>query len=90
MDNGGRYFYIKEGETIWNPQEEKFAKSNGELTSLGEKDHHIMNKSRAHEVIRRFSTVEAVDAAFAEFDVWIAPDSRRQTKLTSFFSQNSK
>ena len=26
----------------------------------------------------------------AEFDVWIAPDSRRQTKPTSFFSQNSK
>ena len=49
-----------------NPQEEKFAKSNGELTSLGEKDHHIINKTRAHEVIRRFSTVEAVDAAFAE------------------------
>ena len=36
------------------------------LTSLGEKDHHIINKERAHEVIKRFATVEAVDAAFAE------------------------
>ena len=36
------------------------------LTSLGEKDHHVINKERAHEVIKRFSTVEAVEAAFAE------------------------
>ena len=36
------------------------------LTSLGELDHHIINKVRAHEVIKRFATVEAVDAAFAE------------------------
>ncbi len=36
------------------------------LTSLGEKDHHIINKDRAHEVIRRFATVEAVDAAFED------------------------
>ena len=49
-----------------NPQEEKFAASNGEITSLGDKDHHIINKVRAHEVIERFATVEAVDAAFAE------------------------
>ena len=49
-----------------NPQDEKFAKPNGEITSLGERDHHIINKERAHEVISRFATVEAVDAAFAE------------------------
>ena len=49
-----------------NPQEEKFAASNGEITSLGDKDHHIINKVRAHEVINRFATVEAVDEAFAE------------------------
>ena len=49
-----------------NPQEEKFAASNREITSLGERDHHIINKVRAHEVIRRFATIEAVDAAFAE------------------------
>ena len=37
-------------------------------TSLGDKDHHIINKERAHEVIRRFATVEAVEAAFAELN----------------------
>ena len=49
-----------------NAQEEKFAPRKGEITSLGDKDHHIINKVRAHEVINRFATVEAVDAAFAE------------------------
>ena len=49
-----------------NPQEEKFAVSNGEITSLAERDHHVINKVRAHEVIRRFATTEAVDTAFAE------------------------
>ena len=38
------------------------------LTSLGDKDHHIINKVRAHEVLKRFATVEAVDAAFAELN----------------------
>jgi len=38
------------------------------LTSLGEKDHHIINKVHAHEVIKRFATVEAVEAAFAELN----------------------
>ena len=51
-----------------NPQEEKFAAHSGELTSLGEKDHHIINKERAHEVIKQFMTVEAVEAAFAELN----------------------
>ena len=49
-----------------NAQEEKFGTWNGELTSLGERDHHVINKVRAHEVIERFSTVEAVEEAFAE------------------------
>ena len=49
-----------------NEQEAKFAAHHGELTSLGEKDHHIINKVRAHEVLKRFATVEAVDKAFAE------------------------
>ena len=49
-----------------NEQDKKFAAHNGELTSLGEKDHHIINKEHAHAVIERFMTVEAVDAAFAE------------------------
>ncbi len=56
-----------------NPEDEKFEISGSRdhettklLTSLGEKDHHIINKTRAHEVIKRFATVEAVEAAFAE------------------------
>lgn len=49
-----------------NAQEEKFGTWNGELTSLGERDHHVINKVRAHEVIERFATVEAVEEAFAE------------------------
>ena len=36
------------------------------LTSLGSLDRTIINKEKAHEVIARFSTVEAVDAAFEE------------------------
>ena len=53
-----------------NEQEKKFANANANalLTSLGERDHHIINKERAHEVIRRFATVEAVEAAFAELN----------------------
>ena len=51
-----------------NPQDDKFATSNGEITSLGERDHHIINKVRAHEVISRFATTEAVDTAFAELN----------------------
>ncbi len=57
-----------------NEENEKFNNSklkikNYELlTSLGERDHHIINKVRAHEVIKRFSSVEAVDAAFAELN----------------------
>ena len=54
-----------------NAQEEKFGTWNGELTSLGERDHHVINKVRAHEVIERFATVEAVEEAFAELrNLW--------------------
>ncbi len=55
-----------------NEQEEKFdarglnRESATLLTSLGEKDHHIINKVHAHEVMERFMTVEAVDKAFEE------------------------
>lgn len=91
MDSAGRYFYVKDGETVWNPgwkpcttaldnyecrhglnytriTSEKNAVRAGVLffVPLGEKDHHIINKARAHEVIERFATVEAVDKAFAE------------------------
>jgi cellobiose phosphorylase len=36
------------------------------ITSLGDLDHTIINKEQAHATIARFSTVEAVDAAFDE------------------------
>ena len=56
-----------------NEQEEKFetlsgetAEHNGLITSLGDLDHTIINKEKAHAMIERFSTVEAVDAAFDE------------------------
>ena len=63
-----------------NEQEKKFATtpcdsaattpcdfSQGQLiTSLGALDHTIINKEKAHAVIGRFSTTEAVDAAFDE------------------------
>ena len=55
-----------------NEQDEKFASdvlpvgTDSLLTSLGSLDHTIINKVKAHEVISRFSTVEAVDAAFNE------------------------
>lgn len=51
-----------------NPQEKKFAANNGELTSLGERDHHIINKERAHEIIKRFSSIKAVEEAFAQLN----------------------
>jgi len=55
-----------------NEQEKKFvattpaASAAGLITSLGNLDHTIINKEKAHQVIERFSTVEAVDAAFEE------------------------
>ena len=61
-----------------NEQEQKFAPLSGKtaepdrntegtlITSLGELDHTIINKDKAHAVIQRFSTIEAVDAAFEE------------------------
>ena len=57
-----------------NEQEHKFQNEelkikNYELrTSLGELDHHIINKEHAHAVLERFATVEAVEAAFAELN----------------------
>ena len=56
-----------------NEQEEKFETLSGEtaehiglITSLGDLDHTIINKEKAHAMIEHFSTVEAVDAAFDE------------------------
>ena len=49
-----------------NQQEEKFEREASLLTSLGQLDHTIVNKEKAHAVINRFATPEAVDAAFDE------------------------
>ena len=87
-----------------NAQEEKFANSqvgpaiaNSQLlTSLGEKDHHIINKVRAHEVIKRFATVEAVEAAFAELNaLWdellskyhVESDDERLNRMVNIWNQ---
>ena len=55
---------------VENDQEKKFvldaSPAEGLVTSLGDLDHTIINKEKAHAVIERFATVEAVDAAFAE------------------------
>ncbi len=79
-----------------NAQEQKFAANNGELTSLGEKDHHIINKARAHEVLKRFATVEAVDKAFAELcALWdellskyhVESDDERLNRMVNIWNQ---
>ena len=79
-----------------NKESEKFAANNGELTSLGEKDHHIINKVHAHEVINRFATVEAVDAAFAELNaLWdellskyrLESDDERLNRMVNIWNQ---
>ena len=56
-----------------NEQEKKYETLGGKtaeqgtlITSLGDLDHTIINKEKAHAVIERFSTVEAVDEAFAK------------------------
>ena len=55
-----------------NEQEKKYLALDGKtvednlITSLGDLDKTIINKEKAHAVISRFSTVEAVDAAFEE------------------------
>ena len=51
-----------------NPEQEKFAAPDGEITSLSTRDFHIINKVHAHEVIHRFATIEAVEAAFAQLN----------------------
>ena len=57
---------------VENEQNEKFSqediarKQRGELLSSQDSDVTLVNKKRAYEVIQRFSTVEAVDAAFEE------------------------
>ena len=84
-----------------NDPEHKFLNdandANDELiTSLGERDHHIINKVRAHEVIKRFATVEAVEAAFAELNaLWdellskyhVESDDERMNRMVNIWNQ---
>ena len=57
---------------VENEQNDKFCeadierKRKGELISSQDSDVTLVNKTKAHELITRFSTVEAVDKAFAE------------------------
>ncbi len=59
---------------VENEQDEKFSdediarKKAGTLITSQESDHTLVNKEKAQAVIRRFSTVEAVDQAFAELN----------------------
>ena len=59
---------------VENKQDEKFSaedierKRKGELISSQDSDVTLVNKKKAHAVIERFATVEAVDAAFAELN----------------------
>ncbi len=79
-----------------NEQDKKFAAHHGELTSLGEKDRHIINKEHAHEVLKRFATVEAVDKAFAELcALWdellskyhVESDDERLNRMVNIWNQ---
>ena len=57
---------------VENTEDEKFSsedikrKKMGEIISSQDSDVTLVNKQKAHEVIARFTTVEAVDAAFDE------------------------
>ena len=62
-------FTVLSGSPAENQQPSVLSGSPAEaplLTSLGALDRTIINKEKAHAVINRFSTVEAVDAAFDE------------------------
>ena len=85
-----------------NEQEEKFSveslalRDEELITSLGELDHTIINKVHAHETIKRFSTVEAVDAAFDELrKMWdellskytVQSDDERLNRMVNIWNQ---
>ena len=83
-----------------NPENEKFDNqtsiNNRLLTSLGELDRHIINKKRAHAIIARFATVEAVEAAFAELQaLWeellskyhVQSDDERLNRMVNIWNQ---
>ena len=63
----GREELRTKNDELRTKNEELRAKNEQSLiTSLGELDHTIINKERALQVIGRFASVEAVDAAFDE------------------------
>ena len=83
-----------------NEQEKKFepngSNAEGLITSLGNLDHTIINKEKAHAVIERFSTIEAVDAAFAELrEMWdgllskftVKSDDERLDRMVNIWNQ---
>ena len=87
---------------VENEQEEKFSqediarKQRGELISSQNSDVTLVNKKKAHAVIERFATVEAVDAAFAELrQLWdellskftVKSDDERMNRMVNIWNQ---
>ena len=87
---------------VENAQEEKFSaedierKKNGTLISSQDSDVTLVNKKKALQTIARFSTVEAVDAAFAELaGMWdelldkyvVKSDDERLNRMVNIWSQ---
>ncbi len=87
---------------VENAQEEKFCeedlerKKNGTLITSQDSDVTFVNKQKARDVIRRFSTVEAVDEAFEELrGLWdellekysVQSDDERLDRMVNIWSQ---
>ena len=86
---------------VENEQEEKFVLDGSPvegslITSLGDLDHTIINKKKAHAIIERFATVEAVDAAFQELNnLWdellskfsVKSDDERMNRMVNIWNQ---
>ncbi|MBQ6749449.1 MAG: glycosyl transferase [Bacteroidaceae bacterium] len=87
---------------VENEQDEKFSqediarKASGELISSQASDVTLVNKKKAQETIRKFSTVEAVDAAFDELHkMWddlldkyaVQSDDERLNRMVNIWNQ---
>ena len=87
---------------VENAQDEKFCKEDlvrkqsGELITSQASDVTFVNKTKAHACIEKFSTVEAVDAAFAELaQMWdalldkyvVKSDDERLNRMVNIWSQ---
>ena len=80
-----------------NEQDDKYAPADaGLVTSLGEKDHTVINKKKVRETIHRLSTVEAVDEAFRELcSMWngllnsytVRSDDDRLNRMVNIWNQ---